>query len=211
MSNPIIERALAETVWRYSQTIAPGFHPNRYHTGTQVKEADLVFHFVNALEQHCALPISYREFSSDGLRVDAVVVAADSLYVIEAKGTLEISQGLARLEEQVRVLDDPSHSLRFYLVDNIVYRFRAPEWGSRSIQHLWGITLTDTFQVAMTTLWENLNGGQYPTLASYTRSVQECLRYRVNGQAWFILSGYKELSAYTNGILYTGVKQLTRE
>lgn len=211
MSNPIIERALVETVWRYSQTIAPGFHPNRYHTGTHVKEADLVFHFVNALEQHCALPISYREFSSDGPRVDAVVVTADSLYVIEAKGTLEISQGLARLEEQVRVLEDPSHSLRFYLVDNIVHCFRAPEWGGRSIHHLWGIALTDTFQVMMTTLWENLSGVQYPTLASYTRAVHECVRYRVNSQAWFILSGYKELSARTSGIPYTGVKPFTRE
>ena len=129
MSDPIIERALAETVWRYSQTIAPGFHPNRYHTGTQVKEADLVFHFVNALEHHCSLPISYREFSSDGPRVDTVVVAADSLYVIEAKGTLEITQGLVPLEKQVSVLEDPNHSLRFYLIDNIVNRFRAPEWG----------------------------------------------------------------------------------
>jgi hypothetical protein len=98
------------------------------------------------------------KFSSDGLRADAVVVAADSLYVIEAKGTLEITQGLVPLEKQVSVLEDSSHSLRFYLIDNIVNPFRAPEWGSHTIHHRWGIALADTFQVAMTTLRYRVNG-----------------------------------------------------
>ena len=122
-----------------------------------MKEADLVFHFVNALERQCTLPVSYMEFSCDGEKRpdgkkvqygDAVVVDMDSIYVIEAKGSLVIENGrlnkkLDALENQVSVFEDPSYSLRYYLVHNIVRRFGIPEWGmgERAIRHLWGALL----------------------------------------------------------------------
>lgn len=212
MVNPIIERALEETVWRYGQIIAPGFHPNRYSRGGPVKEHDLVFHFVNALERHCTLPVSYREFSCNGEKrpdskrvqyVDAVVVDMDSIYLIEAKGSLVIEgekklhsagqRKLVALENQTSVFADPSYSLRYYLVDKIVRRFGAPERGERAIRHLWSIALADTFRVKQST-WMDLDEEVYPELASYTRSWHECSQYRTSdGQRWFILSGYKEL------------------
>ena len=222
MSNPIIERALEETVCRYGQTIAPGFHPNRYGVGQVVKEADLVFHFVNALERQCALPVSYREFSCDGEKrpdgkkvqfIDAVVVDVDSIYLIEAKGSLVIENGrldnagqkkLDALENQLGVFKDSGYSLRYYLVHNIVRRFGSPEWGDRAIRYLWGIALADAFRVKEST-WMALDKERYPVLARYTRSVHECSQYRTeDGQAWFILSGYKELSDHPSGISYTG-------
>ena len=223
MVNPIIERALKETVWRYGQTISPGFHPNRYSHpkvtlgGGPVKEHDLVFHFVNALERHCALPVSYREFSCDGdpdgkavQYVDAVVVDMDSIYLIEAKGSLVIEKNrqlnkpgrdkLTALESQVKDLEDASYNLRCYLVRRIVNRFGTPEFGRRSIRHLWGVALADTFQVGTST-WMNLNEAQYPVLASYTRAVHECEQYRTGDDPeWFILSGYKRLSDPDGGI-----------
>ena len=228
MSNPTIELALEETVRRYCQTIAPGFHPACY--AAKVKEADLVFHFVNALERHCALPVSYREFSCNGeqrncgrkhgtkvcssgrcgraggRRIDAVVVSADSIYLIEAKGTLAPGM-LDDLDKQICDFEDTSYSLRFYLVNNIVRRFRHSQWGERSIRHLWGIILANTFREKKAEEWKRLDPGQYPVLASYTCAQHECLRYRDNNHQLFILSGYKQLSA--DCISYTGKELLS--
>lgn len=227
MSNPTIELALEETVRRYSQTIAPGFHPACY--SAKVAEADLVFHFVNALEQYCAHPVSYREFSCDGeprdcgrrhgirvcssgrnartggRRIDAVVVSADSIYLIEAKGTLA-SGMLDDLDKQVCDFEDTSYSLRFYLVNNIVRRFIHPLWGERTIRHLWGIVLANTFRENKAGDWGRLDSAQYPVLASYTRAQRECLPYRDNTHQFFILSGYRRLSA--DCIAYTGQEAL---
>ena len=220
MVNPIIERALKETVWRYGQTISPGFHPDKY--AGKVKEANSVFHFVNALEQHCAFPVSYREFSCDGeardcgrahgrkecahgrggggRRVDAVVVSADSIYVIEAKGTWD-SGMLSDLDKQICDFEAPGYSLRCYLVRRLVNRFETPVWGERSIRHLCGIVLANTFREGDTAEWMNLNEAQYPVLATYTRAAHECEQYHTgDGQEWFILSGYKRLSDPDGGI-----------
>jgi len=206
MSNSIIFSALDETVWRYSKTIAPGYFPNRYHEGRQVKEIDLVFHFVNSLEAQCSTPISYREFSSDGPRIDAIVVSSDSIFLIEAKGTLEITQGLARLEDQAKVLEDSSHSLRFYLLDNIVHPFSGEEWGNRNIEHLWGIVLADTFQRSFVDVWIELDTRQFPVLSSYERATDECTRFRKGNAQWFILSGYKHLASRET-FVYSGEKK----
>jgi len=222
MSNYTIELALEETVQRYCQTIAPGFHPACY--AAKVAEADLVFHFVNALERYCALPVSYREFSCNGegrdcgrthgtkecfsgrggkggRRIDAVVVSADTIYLVEAKGTLA-SGMMDALDRQICDFEDANYSLRFYLVNNIVRRFAHPQWGERSIRNLWGVVLANTFQENIAEKWKRLDPGSYPVLGTYTRSHHECLPYRDASRKFFILNGCKQISA--DGIPFTG-------
>ena len=93
-----------------------------------MKEADLVFHFVNALERQCTLPVSYMEFSCDGeKRPDGKKVQYGDAVVVDMD-----------------------------------------------------IALADTFQVEKS-VWKNLDEEKYPALASYTRAVHECERYRTNG------------------------------
>lgn len=173
-TSDVIVVMFRDMIQRFSQTVRKKINPHRYHDFAPVKEANTIHFFCEAVEEQLG-GLSFLEFSNDTTRVDAILVTPQTLFLVEAKGTLmrhDISGKLKRLDQQASVFENGSHSFTNYLRTEIINQFQHNiQWGGPySFQEIWGILLSDTFHDDLRLRWDNASSRDYATLATYTRS-----------------------------------------
>ncbi len=202
----IIESAFEDMVLSISKIIRQDIAPHRYHDSASIPEANTLYYFTKSLEYQCARPIAYFEYSCDSGSIDAVVVSQSSLFLVEAKSTLQhkdYGQKIKSLDEQAIRLDidrlNPKQeegkeaSLRDYLYERIITPFREEKWGRYDIHEIWGIILADTFHAKIKDQWLDLHNKEYRALNSYKCIDRKNPVYQLEDISWWHLLGYKKL------------------